>query len=71
MIAWSSFTPLSALAGGVLIGVAAALLLAFNGRIAGISGLLGGLLWLASLTALAVTLTPFAIGAGLKISIGE
>lgn len=44
MIAWSSFTPLSALAGGVLIGVAAALLLAFNGRIAGISGLLGGLL---------------------------
>ena len=44
MIAWSSFTPLSALAGGVLIGVAAALLLAFNGRIAGFSGLLGGLL---------------------------
>ncbi len=44
MIAWSSFTPLSALAGGVLIGVAAALLLAFNGRIAGISGMLGGLL---------------------------
>ena len=31
----------------------------------------GHLLWLASLTALAVTLTPFAIGAGLKISIGE
>ena len=31
------------LAGGVLIGVAAALLLLFNGRIAGISGILGGL----------------------------
>ncbi|QLF95096.1 heme exporter protein CcmB [Pseudomonas sp. ABC1] len=31
----------------------------------------GHLLWLASLTALAVTLTPFAIAAGLKISIGE
>ena len=31
----------------------------------------GHLLWLASLTALAVTLTPFAIGAGLKISVGE
>jgi len=28
-------------------------------------------LWLASLTALAVTLTPFAIAAGLKISVAE
>jgi heme exporter protein B len=32
---------------------------------------LGHLLWLASLTALAVTLTPFAIAAGLKISVAE
>lgn len=32
---------------------------------------LGHLLWLSSLTALAVTLTPFAIAAGLKISVGE
>jgi len=31
----------------------------------------GYLLWLSSLTALAVTLTPFAIAAGLKISVGE
>ncbi|WP_437884286.1 heme exporter protein CcmB [Pseudomonas sp. LRF_L74] len=31
----------------------------------------GHLLWLASLSALAVTLTPFAIAAGLKISVGE
>lgn len=31
----------------------------------------GHLLWLSSLTALAVTLTPFAIAAGLKISVGE
>ena len=31
----------------------------------------GHLLWLASLAALAVTLTPFAIAAGLKISVGE
>ena len=31
----------------------------------------GHLLWLASLTALAVTLTPFAIAAGLTISVGE
>ncbi len=34
------FTPLSGLAGGALIGLAATLLLAFNGRIAGISGIL-------------------------------
>lgn len=33
-----------ALAGGVLIGIAASLLLALNGRIAGISGIVGGLL---------------------------
>jgi heme exporter protein B len=31
----------------------------------------GHLLWLASLTALSVTLTPLAIAAGLKISVGE
>jgi uncharacterized protein len=39
-----SFTPWSALAGGVLIGIAAAMLLWFNGRIAGISGIVGTLL---------------------------
>lgn len=39
-----NFTPLSALVGGVLIGTSAALLLVLNGRIAGISGILGGLL---------------------------
>jgi len=38
------FTPVSALIGGVLIGSAATLLLALNGRIAGIAGILGGLL---------------------------
>lgn len=43
-IAWSQFTPGSALAGGVLIGLAAASFLLLNGRIAGISGILGGLL---------------------------
>ncbi len=40
----NAFTPLSALIGGVLIGLAAAMLVLFNGRIAGISGILGGLL---------------------------
>ena len=43
-IAWDSFTPWSALLGGLLIGLAAALLLLANGRIAGISGIVGGLL---------------------------
>jgi uncharacterized membrane protein YedE/YeeE len=38
------FTPFSALAGGALIGVAASILLLGSGRIAGISGVLGGLL---------------------------
>jgi uncharacterized membrane protein YedE/YeeE len=43
-IDWNAFTPWASLAGGVLIGVAAAMLALFNGRIAGISGVLGGLL---------------------------
>jgi hypothetical protein len=40
----NAFTPWSALAGGVLIGLAAAMFVLLNGRIAGISGVLGGLL---------------------------
>ena len=39
-----SFTPWSALAGGALIGLAAAIFLLVNGRVAGISGIIGGLL---------------------------
>lgn len=42
-IAFDSFTPWSALLGGGLIGLAAALFLLFTGRIAGISGVVGGL----------------------------
>lgn len=42
-IDWASFTPWSALAGGLLIGIATSLFVLFNGRIAGISGLLGSL----------------------------
>lgn len=38
------FTPLASLAGGALIGLSASLLLLFNGRIAGISGIFAGLL---------------------------
>ncbi len=43
-IDWNAFTPWWALAGGVLIGVSAAMFVLLNGRIAGISGILGGLL---------------------------
>jgi len=43
-IDWNAFTPWSALTGGVLIGVAVAMFLLLNGRIAGISGVVGGLL---------------------------
>ncbi|MDB5944156.1 MAG: YeeE/YedE [Ramlibacter sp.] len=43
-IDWNAFTPWSSLAGGVLIGIAAAMFVLLNGRIAGISGVLGGLL---------------------------
>ena len=43
-IYWEAFTPWSALAGGVLIGLAAALMVALLGRITGISGIFGSLL---------------------------
>lgn len=42
-IDWNAFTPWPALAGGLLIGLAAAMFVLLNGRIAGISGVLGGL----------------------------
>jgi uncharacterized protein len=43
-IDWTAFTPWSALIGGAIIGVAAAMLALFNGRVAGISGIVGALL---------------------------
>lgn len=43
LIDWNNFTPWSALAGGALIGIATALFILFNGRIAGITGIIGGL----------------------------
>lgn len=39
-----NFTPVASLVGGVLIGIAAVAMLLFNARIAGISGIFGGLL---------------------------
>lgn len=41
VIDWVHFTPWASLAGGALIGLAAGLFVVLNGRIAGISGLLG------------------------------
>jgi len=43
-IAWDLFTPGASLAGGVLIGAAAAIMVLWLGRIAGISGIVGNLL---------------------------
>ena len=40
----AAFDPVSALLGGALIGIASVLLMALNGRIAGVSGILGGTL---------------------------
>lgn len=41
---WTHFTPWLSLAGGIVLGLASALFILFNGRILGISGILGGLL---------------------------
>lgn len=43
-IDWNAFTPWTALSGGALIGIAAGMFVLLNGRIAGISGIIGGLL---------------------------
>lgn len=61
----TEFTPYSALAGGALIGLSAVLLMWLNGRIAGVSGIVGGLMrfdkgefgWRASFV-LGLILTP-------------
>lgn len=69
-IDWSNFTPWISLAGGLMIGLATALFLMFNGRIAGISGIVGGLLnpargdvaWrIAFLTGLVISPLVFAL----------
>lgn len=81
-INWFAFTPWSALAGGAIIGVAAALFALANGRVAGISGILGGLLrpaqadvawrvaFIAGLIAAAVAYGMFAALPGVVIDAG-
>jgi uncharacterized membrane protein YedE/YeeE len=44
IIDWGAFTPWSATIGGVVIGLATALFVLVNGRVAGISGIVGGML---------------------------
>ena len=44
VIDWVHFTPWASLGGGLVLGLAAALFVLLNGRILGISGILGGLL---------------------------
>jgi len=43
-IDWENFTPWASLSGGLMLGVASALFILLNGRILGISGILGGLM---------------------------
>lgn len=43
-IDWTHFTPWTSLAGGILLGIATAMFILFNGRILGITGIVGGLL---------------------------
>jgi uncharacterized protein len=43
-IDWSQFTPWASLAGGLLLGAAAGMFILLNGRLLGISGIVGGLL---------------------------
>jgi uncharacterized membrane protein YedE/YeeE len=81
-IDWAHFTPWASLVGGLLIGLAAAAFVLFNGRIAGISGILGGLLrpargdvawraaFLAGLAAAPLVYALFAPLPGVRIDAG-
>ncbi|HEY4080817.1 MAG TPA: YeeE/YedE family protein [Burkholderiaceae bacterium] len=79
-IDWQHFTPWSALAGGALIGLAASLLILANGRVAGISGIVGGLMqqrltrsdigWrVAFVTGLLIA--PWLLGAALPLTVPQ
>lgn len=43
-IDWAHFTPWASITGGLILGAASAMFILLNGRILGISGILGGLL---------------------------
>jgi len=42
-IDWAHFTPYASLTGGIILGIASAIFILVNGRILGISGIVGGL----------------------------
>ncbi len=68
----TDFTPLASLTGGVLIGLAAVVLMSFNGRIAGMTAMLGGVLdprgsdapWRLAFLAGAIAAPLLAVGLG-------
>ncbi len=75
LIDWNHFTPWASLIGGLLLGVASAAFVLLNGRILGISGIVGGLMrpkggdigWrLAFLLGMLAAPTLYALVAGAK-----
>ena len=78
-INWAEFTPVFSLLGGMLIGGAALLLMLANGRVMGVSSILGGLLgkaetrnWRLAFIAgsfLAIMLTSLQLGSVLKVKL--
>ena len=82
-IDWNAFTPAEALLGGALIGLAATLFALLNGRVAGISGIVGGLLkprggdiawralFVAGLVLAPLAYTAFAAAPELRIEAGN
>ncbi|WP_223475216.1 YeeE/YedE family protein [Oricola indica] len=71
----TEFTPILAIVGGVLIGIASVLLMALHGRIAGMTGIVGGVLppfssdwtWRAAFLAGAVLAPAVLVAAGYEI----
>ena len=74
----TEFTPLLSLTGGILIGLAAVLLMLMNGRIAGMTGILAGILppleadwlWRAAFTAGAIVSPIIWLALGNTIEFG-
>jgi len=71
----TAFTPIAALSGGALIGLASVLLMALHGRIAGMTGILGGILppfasdwtWRAAFLAGAIIAPALVLAAGFDV----
>jgi len=73
LIDWAHFTPITSLFGGIIIGIAVAILLIFNGKIAGISGVIAPTVWQLFLTLPAIKIETHStalIIAGLLVGFG-